>query len=77
MGIEKEKRISGLQEEIDYLIKEKNARVSELERQYRQTMGNYELNIKEMRENHIYNKNELESRINEYSTKIRELTNAN
>jgi hypothetical protein len=40
-------------------------------------MDNYELNIKEMRENHVYNKNELESRINEYSTKIRELTNAN
>jgi hypothetical protein len=30
-----------------------------------------------MRENHAYNKNELENRINEYSIKIRELTNAN
>lgn len=30
-----------------------------------------------MRENHLFNKNEMENRINEYSSKVRDLTNAN
>jgi hypothetical protein len=65
LNAEKEKRTSDLQDEINYVIKDKNNRITELEWEHRQTMDNYEINIREMRESHAYNKSEMESRINE------------